>query len=85
MELESFGENLSEPIALELVFVIAQYDEILSKCLHTLEAFHLVKYLYQLCNTTSRAMKLLPVKTAADPDLAAARFRDGCSFLMAKL
>jgi len=75
MELESFGENLSEPIALELVFVIAQYDEILSKCFHTLEAFHLVKYLYQLCNTTSRAMKLLPVKTAADPDLAAARLK----------
>ena len=74
IELESYGEHLSEAIAVELVFVISHYDEILSKSYHSLEAFHLVKYLYQLCNTTSRAIKLLPVKTAEDPAVAAARW-----------
>ena len=69
------AELLSEPIAVELVYVISRYDEILSQSYKTLEPYHLVKYLFQLCNTTSKAIKLLPVKQANNHQVSAARLK----------
>ena len=75
MDDDSPGDHLQEPIALELTVLIARYDEVLSQSHNTLEAFHLVKYLFQLCNATSKALKLLPVKTAETEELASARLK----------
>ena len=71
----SLGELLTEQIAVELVWVISRYDEVLAASYSTLEAVTMVKYLFQLCNTTSKALKLLSVKNAETPDLAAARYK----------
>ena len=74
-ELDSLGDLLTEQIAVELVSVISRYDEILAASYTTLEAVTMVKFLFQLCNTTSKALKLLPVRNAETPDLAAARYK----------
>jgi len=65
--------SLTESIALELVYHIGRYDEILSLSHSTLEPHHLVQYLFTLSNTTSKALKLLQVKTAPDIPTAQAR------------
>jgi len=67
------GDLLTEPCALELVFVIARYDEVLSSAYHSLEPHQLVLYLFSLCNATSKALKLLPVKSAGERSLSRAR------------
>ena len=67
------GDLLTEPCALELVFTISRYDEVLSSAYHSLEPHQLVLYLFRLCNNTSKALKLLPVKTAEDESVARAR------------
>ena len=71
----SLGDLLTESIAVELVWVISRYDEVLASSYTTLEAVTMVKFLFQLCNTTSKALKLLPVKNAETRDLAAARIK----------
>ena len=71
----SLGDMLTEQIAVELVWVISRYDEVLAASYTSLEAVTMVKFLFQLCNTTSKALKLLPVKNAETPDLAAARYK----------
>ena len=71
----SLGDLLTEQIAVELVWVISRYDEVLAASYTSLEAVTMVKFLFQLCNTTSKALKLLPVKNAETPDLAAARYK----------
>jgi len=65
--------TLEEAIAVELVYIIARYDEVLSISYKTHEPHHLVQYLFTLCNTVSKALKLLQVKTAPDSDTARAR------------
>ena len=67
------GDHLTEPCALELVFSISRYDEVLSSAYHSLEPHQLVLYLLSLCNLTSKALKLLPVKTAGEARLGRAR------------
>ena len=67
------GDLLTEPCALDLVFIISRYDEVLSSAYHSLEPHQLVLYLFSLCNATSKALKLLPVKTAEELSLARAR------------
>ena len=62
LDTESLGELLAEPIAVELVWVIARYDEVLAASFTSLEAVTMVKFLYEVANTTSRALKLLPVR-----------------------
>ena len=67
------GDHLTEPCALDLVFSISRYDEVLSSAYHSLEPHQLVLYLFSLCNLTSKALKLLPVKTAQERRLGRAR------------
>ena len=71
----SCGDHLQESVAVELTVLIAKYDEMLSQSYQSLEAVFLVKYLFQLCNTTSKALKLLPVINAETEEAGAARLR----------
>jgi len=64
---------LVEPIATELIFLIGRYDEILSTTYESLQPHHLVQYLFSLSNTISKALKELPVKNAAEDNVAIAR------------
>ena len=65
--------SLQESIARELVYHIARYDEVLSISYYNHEPHHLVQYLFVLCNTASKALKVLQVKTAPDTTTAMAR------------
>ena len=67
------GAHLTERSALDLVFAISRYDEVLSSAYHSLEPHQLVLYLLGLSNLTSKALKLLPVKTAEEARLGRAR------------
>ena len=67
------GAHLREPSALDLVFSISRYDEVLSSAYHSLEPHQLVLYLLNLSSLTSKALKLLPVKTAGEASLGRAR------------
>ncbi|XP_016987131.2 probable arginine--tRNA ligase, mitochondrial [Drosophila rhopaloa] len=48
--------------ALDLVYELARFDQSIWRSKEQLEACVLVNYLFVLCNTTSRALKRLPVK-----------------------
>ena len=72
-EVETGG--LVEPIALELVYIIGRWDEVLSSSAASLEPQTLVQYLFSLANCTSRALKQLPVKSIIDTDPSLARAR----------
>ena len=72
---DSCGDHLQESVAVELTVLIAKYDEVLSQSYQSLEAVFLVKYLFQLCNITSKALKLLPVINAETEETGAARLR----------
>ena len=67
--------GLVEPIALELVYLIGHWDEVLSSSAASLEPQTLVQYLFSLANCTSRALKQLPVKSLIDTDPSLARAR----------
>ncbi|XP_037940781.1 probable arginine--tRNA ligase, mitochondrial [Teleopsis dalmanni] len=54
---------LQEPIAEELLYEIARCDRVLWLTKEHLEPCILVNYLFSLCNTTSRALKLLNIKS----------------------
>lgn len=54
-------DTLSEDVALELVFLLGRWDEVLATSYHTLEPHGLVMFLFSLSNTTSRALTSLPV------------------------
>ena len=56
--------SLIEPEAIELVHVISLFDETVRSSYLQLEPCILVKYLYRLCNVTSKGLKQLGVKTA---------------------
>ena len=64
--------NLEESIARELVYHIARYDEVHSISYSNHEPHHLVQYLFVLCNTANKALKVLQVKTAPDTTTAMA-------------
>ena len=63
--------SLQESIDLELVYHIAHYD-VLSISYSNHEPHHLVQYLFVLCNTTNKALKVLQVKTGPDTTTAMA-------------
>jgi len=74
VEINDIDTNsLEEVIALELAYTIAKFDEILSISYRTCEPHHLVQYLFTLCNTVSKALNVLQVKTAPDINTARAR------------
>ncbi|XP_043651340.1 probable arginine--tRNA ligase, mitochondrial [Drosophila teissieri] len=53
----------TEPMdALDLLYALARFDQSIWQSKEQLEACVLVNYLFELCNTTSRALKRLPVK-----------------------
>ncbi|XP_070137399.1 probable arginine--tRNA ligase, mitochondrial [Drosophila bipectinata] len=56
----------TEPLeALDLVYELARFDQNVWQSKEQLETCVLVNYLFGLCNTTSRALKRLPVKQEA--------------------
>ncbi|XP_073827739.1 arginyl-tRNA synthetase, mitochondrial [Musca autumnalis] len=57
---------LQEPEALDVLTEIAKYPQILWQAKEHLEACILVNYLFGLSNTTSRALKRLPIKSETD-------------------
>uniref|UniRef100_A0A1I8NHV0 Probable arginine--tRNA ligase, mitochondrial n=1 Tax=Musca domestica TaxID=7370 RepID=A0A1I8NHV0_MUSDO len=57
---------LKEPEALDVLNEIAKYPQILWQTKEQLEACILVNYLFGLSNSTSRALKKLPIKTEID-------------------
>ncbi|XP_037812337.1 probable arginine--tRNA ligase, mitochondrial [Lucilia sericata] len=61
--LQFSWKNLAEPEAYELLNEISRFPQILWQAKEQLEACILVNYLFSLSNTTSRALKCLPVKT----------------------
>jgi len=65
--------SLGEFIAVELAYTIGRFDEVLSVSYSTHEPHHLVQYLFSLCNTVSKALRVLQVKTAPDTNTAKAR------------
>ncbi len=66
-------ELLSEPEAQNLIFEICRYSEVIHKSQESLEACILVNYLFGLCNSTSKALKVLNVKNTEDGELKAQR------------
>ena len=64
--------SLEESIAREIVYHIARYDEVHSISYFNCDPHHLVQYLFVLCNTTNKALKVLQVKTGHDTTTAMA-------------
>ena len=62
--------TLVEQEAIELIHVISLLDEIVYASYCQLEPCILVNYLYRLCNVTSKALKVLGVKTAPHQQVA---------------
>ncbi|XP_071535055.1 probable arginine--tRNA ligase, mitochondrial [Panulirus ornatus] len=63
---------LTETPALNLVWEIARFDEVLVETYRELEPCILVNYLFKICGTINSAIKLLQVKSAP-PEIAEAR------------
>ena len=59
---EIVARNLREPEAVAVVFQISRFGEVLRDSYLELESTFLVSYLFRLCNLTSKALKVLPVK-----------------------
>lgn len=55
-------ELLSEPEAQQLVYLMLKYPQIIYHSYDELESCILVKYMFDLCNATSKAFKTLTVK-----------------------
>ncbi|KAM7359651.1 arginyl-tRNA synthetase, mitochondrial [Cochliomyia hominivorax] len=65
-QIQFSWKHLQQPEAYELINEIARFPQILWQAKEQLEACVLVNYLFALSNTTSRALKRLPVKTETD-------------------
>jgi len=63
---------LVEQAALELVVLLAQWDEALADSYHQLEPCVIVQYMFNLANATSKALTVLPVKGSPE-EVAKAR------------
>lgn len=55
---------LSEPTAINLVFEISRFEEVLEKSIEEMEASKLSEYLFSLCDAINRAMVSLQVSNA---------------------
>lgn len=64
---------LQEPEALSLVYELGRFEEVLYATKESLEACILVNYLFCLCNSTSRALKVLNVKNEQSTDIKSHR------------
>ncbi|XP_061396984.1 probable arginine--tRNA ligase, mitochondrial [Musca vetustissima] len=64
--IEITYNHLQDPEALDLLNEISKYPQILWQAKEQLEACILVNYLFGLCNSTSRALKKLPIKSETD-------------------
>uniref|UniRef100_A0A1A9Z6J4 Probable arginine--tRNA ligase, mitochondrial n=1 Tax=Glossina pallidipes TaxID=7398 RepID=A0A1A9Z6J4_GLOPL len=56
-------DYLNEEEAIDLLHILGRYPQVLWQTKEQLEACILVNYLFNLCNSTSRCLKRLPVKT----------------------
>ena len=65
-------ELLSEPEAAQLILRLAQFDEALAETYKDLQPSILVRYLFALCDDTSKAIKVLQVKGSSE-EIAALR------------
>ena len=83
-------DHLAEPEALKLILRLAQFDENLAQSYKHLEPCILVKYLFELCNDSNKATKVLKVK-GTNEEIAIPRFilfqvtRVGFSYLNIKI
>ncbi|RZF43642.1 hypothetical protein LSTR_LSTR009239 [Laodelphax striatellus] len=66
-------DSLLDPAVVQLVHQIARFDDVMADSFRTFESFHIVNYLFKLCNTISKAMKTLPVKDAPNRDIGLQR------------
>jgi arginyl-tRNA synthetase len=66
-------ELLPEPEAQHLVYLILKYPQVIYHSYVDLEASVLTKYLFSLCNTTSKAFNVLTVKKCGCPATASQR------------
>jgi arginyl-tRNA synthetase len=64
---------LSEPEAQHLIYLILKYPETIYHSYDELESCVLVKYMFDLCNATSKAFKTLTVKNCECKDTASQR------------
>ncbi|XP_050442821.1 probable arginine--tRNA ligase, mitochondrial [Adelges cooleyi] len=58
---------LKDPVAIELVLELCRFEDILAETRQSLEACILVNYLFRLCNSINRALKVLNVKNSVTP------------------
>ena len=58
--------SLVEPEALNMIYHLAVFDEVVKDAFLQLEPCVLVNYLFRLCNDTSKALKVLGVNNAPD-------------------
>lgn len=65
-----FFETLIEQEAIDLIYHISIFDEIIKNAYDQLEPCMLVNYLFRLCNVTSKALKSLGVKNAPNEQTA---------------
>lgn len=70
-EIES--RLLAEREAQLLLHEIIKYPEVILYASDSLESSGLVNYLFKLCHATSKALKVLPVKTCQDSSVASQR------------
>ncbi|XP_039287736.1 probable arginine--tRNA ligase, mitochondrial [Nilaparvata lugens] len=66
-------DTILDPVVIQLVHQIARFDDVMEESFKTFESFHIVNYLFKLCNTINKAMKSLPVKDAPNRDIALQR------------
>jgi arginyl-tRNA synthetase len=72
---EAATDLLVEPVALELVILLGQWDEVLAAAATSLEPHRLVGHLFAVANCTSRALTRLPVRGLGAEERGAARAR----------
>lgn len=70
-EIES--QHFNEQEAQQLIYEIIRYPEVILYASESLESSGLVNYLFKLCNATSKALKVLPVKNCSDRIVASQR------------
>ena len=72
------GQNvdlLREDEALAVIYHLGKFDEVVRDSYVEMEPCHIVQFMFRLCNDTSKAIKMLPVKKADSDELASQRLR----------
>jgi len=63
-------DTLVEQEAIDLLYNLSIFDEVVNKSYSQLEPCFLVNYLFRVCNATSKALKILGVQTAPNQQTA---------------